>query len=584
MRNSADNNLAINIEELFYTYPKGDEPTLRGINLTVERGEFLVIMGPTSAGKTTLCLTLNGIIPHYLGGTIKGKITIAGLNALKSSIQELVTKVGLVFQDPESQLFGVIVEEDISFGPCNFGLPLEEVRKRVKEAMAATRLSGYERRETARLSGGEKQRVAIAGVLAIKPEILVLDEPTSELDPIGRQELISIVEKLRKEKNVTIIMVEHNSEDIAKYADRIVVIKEGKIIMEGKPQQIFSRVEELEEIGVSPPEICKLFAKLKKHGILQGDQPVPLSIEEACDVLKSVLNGGRELPKILAKPQAPKHKKDNPIIEVRDLWHIYPGGVEALRGINLSVYKGDFLALLGQNGSGKTTLAKHFNGLLKPTKGEVVIKGENAKGKTVAELSRVVGYVFQNPDHQIFTQSVRDEIAYGLKNMGLSDEEIDARVKKILKFIGLEGKEDVFPFNLGKGERKKLAIGSILTMEPEVLVIDEPTTGLDIKGTNHIMALIREMHEKGRTIVIITHDMNIAANYASRVVVLHEGKILLEGTPREVFSRPEILEKSYLHPPQITMLAQSLSEYGIPKDVLSVEEFYNLIKDFVRGG
>lgn len=566
------------IEKLSYTYPKNEEPTLRGIDLSVRRGEFLVIMGPTGAGKTTLCLTLNGIIPHYLEGRVEGKITVAGLNALASSIQELVTKVGLVFQDPESQLFGVTVEEDISFGPCNFGLPLDEVRKRVRDAMTTTRLVGYEKRETGKLSGGEKQRVAVAGVLAIRPEILVLDEPTSELDPVGREELMSVIEKLRRERKVTIIMVEHNSEDVARYADRILIVKDGKIKMGGKPEEIFSRVEELEEIGVRVPEICELFARLKKDGVLPEDKPIPLSVEDASEVLKSILKGRKVRPKnISARLGVPEAEKEV-IVEVKGLWHVYPGGVEAVRGIDLKIYRGDFLALLGQNGSGKTTLVKHFNGLLRPTKGEVFVKGENAKGKTVAELSRIVGYVFQNPDHQIFTSSVREEIAYGLENMGLSGEEIDTRVKKILRIVGLEGKEQTFPFNLGKGERQKLAVGSVLAMEPEVLVIDEPTTGLDIKGINHIMALLQELHRKGKTIIIITHDMNIAAKYARRVVVLHNGKILLEGSPREVFSKPEILEMSSLHPPQVTRLAQSLEEYGIPRNILSVDEFYRSIR------
>jgi energy-coupling factor transport system ATP-binding protein len=572
-------NPVIDVEKLSYTYPKNEEPTLRGINLTVERGELLVIMGPTGAGKTTFCLSLNGIIPHYLEGEIEGKITVAGISVLESSIQELVTKVGLVFQDPESQLFGVTVEEDISFGPCNFGLPMDEVRKRVKDAMAATRLSGYEKRETGNLSGGEKQRVALAGVLAIGPETLVLDEPTSELDPIGRQELMSVIEKMRKERKATIIMVGHNSEEVAKYADRIVIVKDGKIEMEGRPEEIFSKIEKLEDIGVRPPEICELFARLKKDGILPEGRPIPLSIEDASEMLKPILKKrGRRQKDVLVKPNASGPEKNEVIVEAKDLWHVYPGGVEALKGINLKIHKGDFLALLGQNGSGKTTLVKHFNGLLRPTKGEVFVKGENAKGKTVTELSKVIGYVFQNPDHQIFNSSVRDEIAYGLKNIGLSEEEIDSRVKKILRIIGLEGKERVFPFNLGKGERQKLAVGSVLAMEPEVLVIDEPTTGLDVKGINHIMALLQELHEKGKTIIIITHDMSIASKYAKRIVVLHNGKILLEGSPNEVYSKPEILERSSLHPPQITRLAQSLEEYGIPRDITSVEEFYKFIR------
>jgi cobalt transport protein ATP-binding subunit len=566
----------IRIEKLTYAYPRSDEPALRGIDLNVERGEFLVIMGHAGAGKTTLCLTTNGIIPHYMEGRIDGKITIAGLDALVTPIEKLVTKVGVVFQDPESQLFGATVEEDVSFGPCNFNLPLDDVKKRVKDVLAVTRLSGYENRETGQLSGGEKQRVAVAGVLAIGPEVLVLDEATSELDPVGRQELISVVTKLKQAGN-TIVMVELGGEDVAAYADRVAIVEHGKIAAEGKPQRIFSNIEDLKALGVRPPAICELFVRLRREGILTEDRPVPLSLEEASARLAPVLEG-RSSPKRTLNVKSDHNVKNDIIVCAKNLKHAYPGGLEAVKGVNLEIMRGDFVALIGRNGSGKTTLVKHFNGLLRPTSGSVLIKGEDASKRTVTELSKVVGYVFQNPDDQIFTSSVRQEIAYGLKNIGLDEKEIESRVRRILKVIRLEGKEETFPFNLGKGERQNLAVGSVLAMEPEVLVVDEPTTGLDMEGIDHIMSLMQELNRNGHTLFIITHDMEVVAKYARRVVALQEGKILLDGTPREVFSKPDILEKSSLRPPQITRLAQSLGRFGVPKDILSVDEFCDFLK------
>jgi energy-coupling factor transporter ATP-binding protein EcfA2 len=566
----------IRIEKLVYAYPRSDELALRGIDLNVDRGEFFVIMGHAGAGKTTLCLTTNGIIPHYLEGKIDGKISIAGFDALATPIEKLVTKVGVVFQDPESQIFGVTVEEDVSFGPCNFNLSLDDVKQRVKDALTVTRLSGYEKRETAQLSGGEKQRVTVAGVLAIGPEVLVLDEATSELDPVGRNELISVVAKLKQAGN-TIVMVELGGEDIAPYADRVAIMKNGKIAAEGKPQQVFSKIEDLKALGVRPPAICELFVRLRREGILTEDRPVPLSLEEASARLAPVLKD-RSPPKRTLGVEPRDIVKNDVVICAKDLEHIYAGGLEAVRGVNLEIMRGDFVALIGRNGSGKTTLVKHFNGLLRPTNGSVLVNGEDASKKTVTELSKVVGYVFQNPDHQIFTPSVREEIAYGLKNMGLDEKEIETRVHRILKVVRLEGREETFPFNLGKGERQNLAVGSVLAMEPEVLIVDEPTTGLDMEGIDHIMALMEELHRNGHTVLIITHDMGVVAKYARRVVALQEGKILLDGPPREVFSKPDILEKSSLRPPQITRLAQSLGRFGVPNDILSVDEFCAFLK------
>lgn len=568
---------AITVKDLWYTYPKAEGLTLKGVNLRARRREFLAIMGRTGAGKTTLCLCLNGIIPQYMEGRMEGRVIVTEMNSLEHPIQALATKVGLLFQDSESQIFGITVKDDVAFGPCNLGLPPDDVHRRIKTALATVRLSGYEERETVNLSGGEKQRLAIAGILAMKPSVLVLDEPTSELDPMGKHEVLSTVKQLREERDVTIVMVEHDSEGVARCADRVIVMDGGKIVMEGEPHEVFERVRELKEKGVRPPEVCELAIKLRKSGFALGGR-IPITTEEARDYLKELLRKRkiRQAPNRLDDPKLTSPETE-PIIEVENLRHTYPGGVEAIRGIGLEIFRGEFLAIVGQNGSGKSTLVKHFNGLLKPTEGRVIVDGVDTKDATVAQLSRKVGYVFQNPDHQIFASTVEEEISYGLKNIGLPSEDVKRRVSKALRFVGLEGKEKRYPFLFGKGERQKIAVASVLAMEPDVLIIDEPTTGQDWQGRLYMMELVNKLHQDGRTIIMITHDMRIVADHAKRVIVLRQGQVMLDGTPKEVFSQTDLLKSTYLQPPEITRLAQSLTDYGVPPDVISVDEMYNLL-------
>ncbi|MEM3754420.1 MAG: energy-coupling factor ABC transporter ATP-binding protein, partial [Candidatus Bathyarchaeia archaeon] len=329
------------------------------------------------------------------------------------------------------------------------------------------------------------------------------------------------------------------------------------------------------DLGVRPPQVCELSVKIEKQKNINFDS-FPLTVDEAYKTYINALslkkiNKQSRLDSINSFNKA----KDLPIIEVEDLWHTYPNGIHAIQGISLKIYKGEFLAIIGQNGSGKTTLVKHFNGLLKPTKGKVIVGGVNTLKSTVGMLSRKVGYVFQNPDHQIFATSVYEEIAYGPKNMKLSKEEIDKRVKEALNFVGLEGYEEKNPFLLNKGERQRIAFASIFAMRPQVFIVDEPTTGQDYQGSENMMKMLKKLNEKGCTIIIITHDMRIVAEYAQRIIVLSNGKILADGPTRAIFSQPELLKKSFLAPPQITQLSQKLVDYGFKPYTLSVDEMFD---------
>ena len=569
----------IQVENVTFTYLEGEEPAIRSIDLKVKKGEILMITGPSGAGKTTVCRLLNGLIPQYFRGKLEGKVLINGIDTKKTTIGHLSQTVSLLFQDPASQLVCPTVMDEVAFGPENLGVDPVEIRQRVDENVKVVRLGGYEERNPHSLSGGEQQACALAAIMAMKPEVYVLDEPTSNLDPIGSHQVLNLLVELTRREKKTMIIVEHKMEELLPLVDRLIVMDKGRIILEGEVRKLLENVELMENLGLKPPQVTLLASKLKKHVPLEK---FPLTLEEGIELFQKVLGDRMRVKEARIKPEPPpsvEKKTDKEIIRVKDLWYVYPGGVTALRGINLTIYEGEFLSVIGQNGSGKTTLVKHFNGLLKPTKGKVTVYDVDTSRASISELSKKVGYSFQNPDHMLCSETVRKELAFGPINLGFSKEEIEGRVANAAEKLGLKDVLDEKPFSLSKGERQRVAIASLLTMGPKVLIVDEPTTGQDYRMSKEIMDMCKALNKEGNTIVVITHDMNLAAEYSERVVVLKDGEILCEGTPKEVFSQVEVLEKTYLKPPQVTRLSQRLAEYGVPSTVLTVDEMHhNMVK------
>jgi len=569
----------IHVENVTFTYLEGEEPAITSIDLKVKKGEILMITGPSGAGKTTVCRLLNGLIPQYFRGKLEGKVLINGIDTKKTTIGHLSQTVSLLFQDPASQLVCPTVMDEVAFGPENLGVDPAEIRQRVDENVKVVRLGGYEERNPHSLSGGEQQACALASIIAMKPEVYVLDEPTSNLDPIGSHQVLNLLVELTRREKKTMIVVEHKMEELLPLVDRLIVMDKGRIILEGEVRKLLENVELMEKLGLKPPQVTLLASKLKKHVPLEK---FPLTLEEGIELFQKVLGDRIRVKEARIKPEPPptvEKKTGKEIIKVENLWHVYPGGVTALRGINLTIHEGEFLSVIGQNGSGKTTLVKHFNGLLKPTKGKVTVYDVDTSRASISELSKKVGYSFQNPDHMLCNETVRKELAFGPINLGFSKEEIEGRVANAAEKLGLKDVLDEKPFSLSKGERQRVAIASLLTMGPKVLIVDEPTTGQDYRMSKEIMDLCTALHKEGNTIIVITHDMNLAAEYSERVVVLKDGEILCEGTPKEVFSQVETLEKTYLKPPQVTRLSQRLAEYGIPSTMLTVDEMHqNMIK------
>ncbi|MCK4489740.1 MAG: ATP-binding cassette domain-containing protein [Anaerolineales bacterium] len=546
---------AVLIKDLRFRYRDKKELVIDGFSLDIQEGEFLVIMGANETGKSTLVSFFNGLIPHYTKGPMKGDVFVWGKNTKDHKVPELAEDVGIVFQDFEAQLFSTNVELEVAFGPENFAIDREEIKRRIQENLEFVGLEEFRRRSPATLSGGQKQKLAIASVLAMEPNILVMDEATTDLDPISKQGVYEITNKLRQREDMTLVVVEHDTEEVLN-ADRIALMRDGKLAELGPAQEILRRGDLLAELGVMPLGIPRFFEQM-------GSSTLPLTPEEGKQFFeKENLKISDSLYSDLVKKEQNElsQKKQEPIIQVRDLKYSYPNGVEALSGIDLDIYKGEIVAIVGQNGSGKTTLAKHLNALLMPTEGQVEIYGKTTVEQGVFEIGKKVGYVFQNPDHQIFSEQVYEEVVYGPRLRNVPDDEIEIRVKESLKAVGLEGFEEADPFSLTKSGRQRVAVASVLSIRPDVLILDEPTTGLDYDGQRGMMDMVVELNKQGSTIIFITHHMWVVAAYADRVYVVKDGKILLEGLTREIFAEENILKDSFLRPPHFVQFSNLLGK------------------------
>ena len=565
----------VQITGLRYAY-RGHEDTevLHGVDLEIKRGEFLAIAGRTGSGKSTLCYALNGLVPHSYGGKIEGKVIVSGLDTQAVTTADLAQKVGIVLQSAESQIVGLTVDEDVEFGLENQNLPVEEIFARREEALKIVEMTAFTNASPWNLSGGQKQRVAIAAALAFRPEILVLDNPTAELDPIGKEEVLETIARLNRERGITIVIVDQELQEIIPYADRIAIMDDGRILTVDKPSAVLDQAELLREAGIKLPDVTEIAYQLRKTGDWNG--PLPVDIASACQALGPIPLSQTESKQ---SDLVPAPVLGDPLIRVEGAGFFYKKGSPVFDGINLEICRGEFIALMGPNGTGKTTLAKHLNGLLKPTSGRVLVEGLDTREVSITTLAGKVGYVFQNPDHQIFSENVSKELAFGLVNMKWEEERINNAVKKSLQDIGMENRGDAEPFFMGLAERKLIAIASVLIMEPDVLVLDEPATGADYNVALRIMRYISGLHQKGLTVVIITHDVSLAANYASRLLVLNHGGVVLDGKPQDVFRQQETLRECHVSLPQVTDLAYQLWNGTNPQSVIRVSEMVSLLKE-----
>ncbi len=571
----------VRTEKLIFEYDKrDDEGNLIGksraideVDIDVKEGQFVAVLGHNGSGKSTLAKHLNAILVPS-GGTVwvNGNST-----SEPEKVWDIRQSAGMVFQNPDNQIIGTVVEEDVGFGPENLGVPTDEIWQRVEDSLRSVGMLEYRHHSPNKLSGGQKQRVAIAGVVAMEPKCIVLDEPTAMLDPEGRKEVLRAVEKLRKEKKVTVILITHYMEEVID-ADKIYVMDHGHVVMEGTPREIFSQVDTLKSYRLDVPQATILADVLRKQGV-----EIPagiLSKEELVDALskKDGLLGSEVLTESSSEETSGSEMEEEAsekrpgIIQIEHLNYVYSPGTayerHALKDINLEIPDGEFIGVIGHTGSGKSTLIQHLNGLVQGTDGVIRYQGENIyqKGYKLKNLRQQVGLVFQYPEHQLFEIDVLTDVCFGPKTMGLSKAECEERALWALKLVGLKEKYyKVSPFELSGGQKRRVAIAGILAMKPKVLVLDEPTAGLDPKGRDDILDQISYLHkETGMTVVLVSHSMEDVARYADRIIVMNDGKVMYNDSPERVFRYYKELERVGLAAPQVRYIVHDLRKVGLP--------------------
>lgn len=582
----------IKVKDLKYRYPGTTQLALDGVSFTVEKGEFIGIAGENGAGKSSLSQALLGLIPQFYKGAYGGSVTVCGMDARSTPVSELCRHVGLVFQNPFNQLSGAkdTVYDEVGYGLQNLGFPPEEIRTRVESVLRCFGIWEYRDRNPFDLSGGQLQRVAICSVLAMKPDVLILDEPTSQLDPEGSEEVFHTVDELTK-MGITIIMIEQKIEKLAGYCDRVLLMHQGRVVDYDTPRRIFSR-EDLYDLGVNPPAYTR-FARA--NALVFEDGTLPVTHAETLERVKAsgadratliaslrTMTAGVQMKNATPQPVAAQparagvdaaaadasastssdHASEaagaaDATFQVKDLRFSYVKGREVLHGLNLALDHRP-TAIIGQNGAGKTTLVRVLKGLLKPDSGEIRYQGENLETKTVAELASRVGYVFQNPDDQIFKYKVLEEVMFGPLNIGMSPQEAEASAHEALRMVGLDEKAGENPYDLELSDRKMVAIASVLAMNTDVIILDEPTIAQSWNGREKIREIMQAKAAEGKLVIAILHDMDFVANSFARVIAMAHGEILADGAPAEVFRNHPVLEKAALAAPPLYELLEEL--------------------------
>jgi energy-coupling factor transporter ATP-binding protein EcfA2 len=571
----------LELRNVTFSYGTSPRPVLKNINLTIHKGEFVGIVARTGSGKSTLLGMMAGVVPHHYSGELEGEIYLYGQETRNLSLSKFSIHVGLVMQDPESQLFNLLVRDEVVWGLENRGVPRAEMGARFDEVMRFFHIDHLKDRITYDLSGGEKQRVVISSIYVNKPSILLLDNPTSQLDPLGSEFVIESIKQVL-ETHETVVMVEDKIDELLSHADRLILVHEGEILLDATPEEFVGEKALLESVGIAPPSILDLSLRLKGAGI--NIDPIPLSLEAALPVYKGLMNGAVKDEAPAAVPSSERNVSaskahDDLALIVRNVDFFYPPPhpLQALKNVNLEIDRASFVAIIGQNGSGKSTLARCIAGYLKPTRGEVIVGGRNVYTIDIYERARRVGYVFQNPETQLFRMSVYDEVMFTLHYQGIKGAEAEERVQEILEFLDLWDQAHLHPFRLSVGDKQRLAIACIAVLRPDALIIDEPTTGQDPAHAWAIMQLLEKLREQfGITVVVITHAMSLAANFCDQVIALRSGEVILNAPPREVFAQAEKLAETFVKPPSITQLALST---GLIPPPLNVDEAEIMFKE-----
>jgi energy-coupling factor transport system ATP-binding protein len=580
-----EQDVLVDIRNVTYTHWNQTEPTLHDLSLQISRGTLTMLVGPSGSGKSTLCDLFNGVIPHLLGGKMEGDVWLAGANTRDMAVKDLSRKVGRVFQDTETMFSTLFVEDEIAFGPENLCFEIADIRQTVEDLLAQTDLVERRHHLVWNLSGGQLQKLGLAAVLAMHPQLIVLDEPTANLDPGATLAVHQLLSSLRNQ-GITVLLVTRELDEFLAQADCLVVLESGRVLSSGEPRQVLQDHGEYmaNRLGVWLPETVEIGIALQPKGVM-GDAGIPITVVETVEALARSGLTSAPLAFTPDRSRLPEGGREI-LIAASNLSYAYPGGTLALNGVSLEVRAGEMLAIVGRNGAGKSTLAKMLVGLLRPQQGELVLLGKPARNWKVQQLANEVALVLQNPEHQFLTDKVRDEIAYSLLARGISEpQQVENAVAETLQMLGLSGYEQIHPFALSAGLKRRLGVATMLVGEPKVLLVDEPTYGQDKQMTRTLMALMESIRARGIAVVMITHDMRLVQEYAERVIVMSTGEVLYDGAFTGLFDRTDLLARANLRPTILHELVNALRQRGVPiqGELHNTSDFLNMLQILPSG-
>ncbi len=540
---------AIRMKGVDYSYPERERTVLKNVHLTVKEGEFVLVLGASGSGKSTLLRAMNGSVPHLHGGKYSGEVSIFGETTTEKTPKDLAGMVGMVFQDPESQLVMTSPANEVRFGPENLSFVPEKIERRMDESLEITNIESLKHRFNPELSGGEKQKLALASVLAMDPRIMLLDEPTSQLDPKSAEEILGILRKFNEERGLTVILVEHRLERCMQFADRVVLMESGELILDEEMDRYIGKAMKRRSIFLPP---VSRISDPERGG-------ATATVKEARKRVHEALRENR----LQTRSRTTPIRTGRSIIRLKGVDFTYVEGVTVLKNIDLEIKKGERIALMGRNGAGKSTLLKLLNGLLKPKQGAVLVKGRNTKNTPTSELAGTCGYLSQNPSDYLFQPTVEEEIL-----LGTDRKEMDLEyVARIIELLSLEKYMEAYPRDLSVGERERVALASILALRPNVLALDEPTRGLDYGEKGKLSHLLMELSAGGTACIVATHDVEFVTGFANRVIILGgDGKIIADGVPKKV------LTDSLLFSPQANLATRGFEELGLPGNIIHPDE------------
>ena len=585
----SSSNTIIKLDDVSFSYGHEAQNALDHVSLAIEMGEFVGVIGPSGAGKSTLAAVMSGAIPHHYTGQLFGATLVDDRDTCEITLTDISRVVGSVLQDIDAQMVAPIVEDEMLFGLENFGIPHDQIEERISQTLTTVGISDLRHREIATLSGGQKQKVAIAAIIAMAPNVLVLDEPTAALDPASSTLVFDTLRQINREHGITVVVIEQKVALLSKYCSRVLVMADGKLAFDGEPHQVFAHASELRQMGVDSPRVARIANSLAEVGLLPSDQAPCLNVSEAHQLISSLLadatskDAPADVPETSPHiPAVPRGVNQEPVVELTDVTFAYPHGGASVSNLNMCVYPGELVGIIGQNGAGKTTLTKLMNGLLHPASGTVRMAGMNTADVPTSAIAAKCATLFQNPDRQLCRDTVLDEVAFGLELHGVGTDEARQRARVAAERFGLPLDES--PFSLSRGQRQMVALASVVVLDPQVVLLDEPTSGLDYRECMTVMETVSEMAERGCAVIMVCHDMEVVSDFAQRLVVMADGRILERGDANRIFADDALMRAAYVEPPQVVALSKELARDVSPRfaGISQVSDLVDLVKEMLK--